>query len=107
MRREHLDELRRSEEKNFKSLVELGTKGFFPLFYDSWLHEAKKESTKKLSSHEKRMAKAIMKKLHKHKSIERKKTLLLSLDSKERIYFVKAFLKLVEGKILDEQPELH
>ncbi|MBT7608815.1 MAG: hypothetical protein HN576_03605 [Bacteriovoracaceae bacterium] len=102
-----MEEIRRSHEKSFKSLIDLGTKGFFPLFYDTWLHDAKSSETKTLSSHEKRKAKVIMQKLHKHKSIERKKTLLLSLTSQERNYFIKAFLKLVEGKILDEKPELH
>lgn len=104
---EKLEETRRSNEKSIQRLVELGTKGFFPLFYESWVHEAKVEGEVKLSSHEKRKAKVIMQKLLKHKSLERKKTLLLSLDSRERNYFVKAFLKMVEGKILDAKPELH
>jgi hypothetical protein len=101
-----LEETRRSNEKSLKSLIDLGTKGFFPMFYDTWLHDAKNGETKTLTSHEKRKAKIIMEKLQKHKSIERKKTLLLSLTLKERNYFVKAFLKLVEGKILDEKPVL-
>jgi len=102
-----LEETRRSHEKSFQRLIELGTKGFYPLFYDAWVHDAKADERKTLSSHEKRKAKLIMQKLQKHKSLERKRTLLLSLDDKERNYFVKAFLKMVEGKILDEKPELH
>ena len=102
-----MEEARRGQEKSIQQLIDLGTKGFFPLFYDTWVHDAKGNDDKGLTSHEKRRAKLIMQKLQKHKSIERKKTLLLSLDSKERNYFIKAFLKMVEGKILDEQPELH
>ncbi len=102
-----MEESRRNHNKDFQSLVDLGTKGFFPLFYSTWIQDAKESSSQKLTSHEKRKAKIIMEKLQKHRSIERKKTLLLALDSEERNYFIKVFLKMVEGKILDEKPEFH
>jgi hypothetical protein len=38
--------------------------------------------------------------------LDRKKTLLSSLNKEERDLFIKSFLKLVEGKILDKKPEL-
>ena len=51
-------------------------------------------------------AKKILKQLQKHKSLDRKKTLLSSLATEDRNLFIKTFLKAVEGKILDEKPEL-
>lgn len=98
---------RRKNEKSMKSLVELGTKGFFPLFYDDWIEEHTHYKSEKLSGQEKQKARQIMQKLVKHKSIDRKRTLLLALDENERMTFIKAFMKMVEGQILDEKPELH
>lgn len=98
---------RRKNEQSLKSLVQLGTKGFFPLFYDDWIEEHTENRSAKLTSQEKQKARQIMQKLVKHKSIDRKRTLLLALDEYERKTFIKAFMKMVEGQILDEKPELH
>ncbi len=98
---------RRKNEQSLKTLVQLGTKGFFPLFYDNWIEEHFDKQSSKLTSVEKQKAKQIMQKLVKHKSIDRKRTLLMALDENERSTFIKAFMKMVEGQILDEKPELH
>ncbi|MEC7181190.1 MAG: hypothetical protein VXW15_00650 [Bdellovibrionota bacterium] len=88
------------------SLVEIGTKGFYPLFYPQWLHEVSSLQSNPFSKQEEEKAKKILKQLQKHKSLDRKKTLLSSLEKEDRILFIKTFLKAVEGKILDEKPEL-
>ncbi len=88
------------------SLVEIGTKGFYPLFYPQWLHEVSNLQSNPFSKQEEEKAKKILKQLQKHKSLDRKKTLLSSLEKEDRILFIKTFLKAVEGKILDEKPEL-
>jgi len=106
-RRTPLELPRRKNEQSLKTLVQLGTKGFFPLFYDNWIEEHADFKTSKLTSQEKTKARQIMQKLVKHKSIDRKRTLLLALEDKERKTFIKAFMKMVEGQILDEEPELH
>ncbi len=59
-----------------------------------------------VSKQEEEKAKKILKLLQKHKSLDRKKTLLSSLEKEDRALFIKTFLKVVEGKILDEKPEL-
>ena len=88
------------------SLVEIGSKGFFPLFYPQWLYEVSNPQTNPFSKQEEEKAKKILKQLQKHKSLDRKKTLLSSLEKEDRNLFIKTFLKAVEGKILDEKPEL-
>ena len=98
---------RRKNEQSLKTLVQLGTKGFFPLFYDNWIEDHFEKQYSNLTSQEKQKAKQIMQKLVKHKSIDRKRTLLMELDENERRTFIKAFMKMVEGQILDEKPELH
>ena len=95
-----------SNDPEIASLVEIGTKGFFPLFYPQWIYEVYSSKNKYLSKNDEDRAKKILKKLQKYKSLDRKKTLLSSLEKDERDLFIKSFLKVVEGKILDKKPEL-
>jgi len=93
-------------DKSLKSLIELGALGHYPLFEPSWVQEAL-ESNKKLTGNEKSKAKTLLKKLCDHRTIDRKKTVLFALKPSDRKVVIKAFIKLVEGKILDKGMELH
>ena len=92
------------KDQGFRSLVEMGTKGFYPLFHQDWLDDAYQDIQNILTKKEQVKAKEIIGRLLKHKSIERKKIVLLSLAQNERTLFVRAFLGIVEGKILDRRP---
>ncbi len=94
------------DDQTLKSLVELGAKGYFPLFELSWIDELR-NVTRKLTGNEKVKAKQLFKRIIQHKSLDRKKTILISMPEIDRKLFVKAFLAMVEGKILDCQSELH
>ncbi len=98
-------EFHHRSNQSIKSLVELGVKGFFPLFEKEWIWEAR-ENSKKLTGNEKVKAKKLFKRVSQHRSLDRKKTVLISLDEKERNLFIRAFLKMVENKILDLKLEL-
>lgn len=87
-------------DKNFKPLIELGTRGHFPLFLDEWLGQVR---TKSLTKSEMLKVKKLITQLSKHKTIERKKTLLFGLTETDREIFIKAFLQVVEGKLLNEK----
>lgn len=93
-------------DRSIKSLVELGTKGFFPLFDTNWLNDFYSGSPKKLTGNEKVKAKKLLKRVSKHRSLERKKTVMLSMNEDERNIVLKAFFKMVENKILDTKPEI-
>jgi len=93
-------------DRSIKSLVELGTKGFFPLFDNNWLNDFYAEKPKKLTGNEKVKAKKLLKRVSKHRSLERKKTVILSMNAEERHIVLKAFFKMVENKILDTKPEI-
>jgi Leu/Phe-tRNA-protein transferase len=93
-------------DRSIKSLVELGAKGHFPLFDSNWLSEFYNVTPKKLTGHEKVEAKKLLKRVSKHRSLERKKTVILSMKESERHLVLKAFFKMVENKILDEKPQL-
>ena len=87
-------------DKNLKPLIELGKRGHYPLFQNDWLNEVRE---KHLSKTDQNKVKKLINQLSKHKTIERKKTLLFSLDKNEREIFIKAFLQVVEGKLLNEK----
>ena len=93
-------------DQSLKSLIHLGTFGHYPLFEKNWVEEAF-QNNKKLTGNEKSKAKTLLKKLCDHRTIDRKKTVLFSLKDEDRRVVVKAFMKLVETKILDGTPEIH
>lgn len=93
-------------DRSINSLVELGAKGHFPLFDTTWLSEIFDNTPKKLTGNEKVQAKKLLKRVSKHRSLERKKTVILSMNETERHLVLKAFFKMVENKILDAKPEL-
>lgn len=93
-------------DQSLKSLIHLATLGHYPLFEQEWLQEAT-ASRNKLTGNEKSKAKTLLKRLCDHRTIERKKVVLSALSSSERRVVIKAFLKLVESRIIDANPELH
>lgn len=93
-------------DQSLKSLIHLATFGHYPLFEREWLHEAL-EHRNKLTGNEKSKAKTLLKRLCDHRTIERKKVVLSALKPDDRKVVVKAFLKLVETKMLNNSLELH
>lgn len=93
-------------DRSIKSLIELGAKGYFPLFDSSWLSEFYSLPDKKLTGNEKAQAKKLLKRVSKHRSLERKKTVIFSMQEDDRNLVLKAFFKMVENKILDTKPQI-
>ena len=96
-------------EDSMKALVNLGVNGHFPLFLDVWLNDpiVKEKRFSKITGLERAKAKKLFSRVSKHRSLEHKKVVVFSMNEEERSLFIKAFFKLVEGKILDQRPELH
>jgi hypothetical protein len=96
-------------EESMKALIHLGTQGHFPLFQELWLKDPEIKAKKflKITGLERARAKKLFLRVSKHRQLEHKKTVLLSMDDDDRLLFMKAFFKLVEGKILDLKPEIH
>lgn len=103
-----MDILYRPEE-SMKALIKLGTLGHYPLFQECWINDPglKEKRFQKITGLERARAKKLFKTVSGHRQLEHKKTVLLSMTDDDRIIFIKAFFKLVEGKILDQGPELH
>ena len=93
-------------DRAIKSLVDLATRGFYPLFEDNWLEEVWNDRPKKLTGNEKAKAKTLFKRVCEHRSLERQRTVFWSMKNEERKLFKRAFMKMVENRILDSRPEL-
>lgn len=96
-------------EESMKALITLGIHGHYPLFLDEWLQDPtiKEKRFAKITGTERAKAKKLFSRVSKHKSLEHKKVIVLSMSDEERSLFIKAFFKIVEGKILDQKLELH
>lgn len=96
-------------EESMKALIQLGTQGHFPLFHELWMKDPAILDKKfhRITGLERARAKKLFQRVSKHRQLEHKKTVLLSMDDGDRKLFMKAFFKLVEGKILDLKPEIH
>lgn len=93
-------------DRVIKSLLTLATQGFYPLFEENWMEEIWQDKPKSLTGNEKAKAKTLFKRLCEHRTLERQRTVFWSLSEKDRKIFKRAFLKMVENKILDQVPEL-
>lgn len=89
------------------SLVELGSKGLFPIFHPSWLEEASLNRRSKLTVQELELIRKIEGSLSKHQSLERKKTVMMALKRADRQLFITHFLQRVEARILKTKPVVH
>lgn len=110
VRRMHLNlALSYKPEESMKALIQMGTTGYYPLFHEIWMQDPtfKEKRFQKITGVERARAKKLFHQVSQHKRIEHKKTVLLSMSEEDRRIFMKAFFKLVEGKILDQKPEIH
>lgn len=98
------------EAQGLDQLIESGSAGFFPLFYQDWIHESFSDSLefKRMSfSRAAETVHRVYKQIERHSSIERKKTAIQALKNEERKDFVISFMKMVEYRALDKMKELH
>ncbi len=94
-------------DQSLKALIELGKKGMFPLFERTWIDQYFTNPILTKNKKQKTQIDKMFSQLSKHKTIERKKTLLFAMTEQERNLLIREFFQMVEGKILDEGPELH
>lgn len=98
------------EAQGLDQLIEAGSSGYFPLFYQDWIHESFADvvEVKKMSfSRAAETVHRVYKQIERHNSIERKKTAIQALKDEERMDFVLSFMKMVEYRALDKMRELH
>ncbi len=97
------------EAQGLDQLIEAGSTGYLPLFYQEWITEsfADKSEVKKMSfSRAAETVHKVYRLIEKHHSIERKKTAIQAMNDEERKDFVLSFMKMVEYRALDRVKEL-
>lgn len=92
---------------SLKGYIDLAKTGHYPLFFEEWLDGSLKEPKAISYTNANRNVKELFGKMSKHRSVERKKTLLTSLPQTEREEFIQSFFKLVERDILKDLKNLH
>lgn len=84
--------------KEYRNYIKIAKTGHYDLFPSNWLEETLKENNKlPRYSIANKNVKKVFEKLSKHKNLDRKKTLLLSLPEIERKEFIRSFYALVEN----------
>jgi len=96
------------EMNEMDNLIELGSRGHYPLFFQEWIHDSIKAEFAHITLHEAKSKVAYhLTKLSKHKDLRRKKTAIIAMNARERSYFIKCFMKMVEFSIIDNHRDLH
>lgn len=98
------------EAQSLDQLIEAGSTGYLPLFYQEWIMEsfADKNEVRKMSfSRAAETVHKIYRQIERHHTIEKKKTAIQALNHEERKEFVLSFMKMVEYRALDKLKELH
>lgn len=98
------------QAQGLDQLIESGSAGFFPLFYQDWIHDSVSDATEMRKMSFSRAAETVhrvYKQIERHSSLERKKVAIQALENNERKDFVLSFIKMVEYRTLDKTRELH
>ena len=98
------------EAQGLDQLIEAGSSGYLPLFYQEWITEsfADKNEVKRMSfSKAAETVHKIYRQIERHHTIEKKKTAIQALGITERNEFILSFMKMVEYRALDKLKELH
>jgi hypothetical protein len=98
------------EAQGLDHLIEAGSFGHFPLFYQDWIKESMSDVTEVRRMSFSRAAETVhrvYKQIERHNSIERKKVAIQALKDDERNDFILSFIKMVEYRTLDKVRELH
>lgn len=89
-----------------KSYIDAAKSGHNPLFFEDWLkeHTWDRQITYRNAN---RNIREVFKKLSRHRTTDRKKIALTSLDKHERDQFINSFYRVVEHNILKDLKTLH
>jgi hypothetical protein len=98
------------EAQGLDQLIEAGSSGYLPLFYQDWIQESlsDKNEVKRMSfARAAETVHRVYRQIERHHSIEKKKTAIQALRIDERKDFIISFMKMVEYRTLDKMKELH
>lgn len=80
-----------ASDKSFKSLIDLGMMGHYPLFSQTWIEDYFAHSEAEIKKSDQLKAKKIFKKISQMSTVEKKRIFLSTLNSSERRSFIRVF----------------
>ena len=89
---------------SIKKLIEFGANGYFPLFDNNIYTQTL--SFRKMTKTDRLKAKGLLKKMSHHDSLEKQKVLFSTFQDKEKEIVAFALMEMIEGKILDGNPQI-
>jgi hypothetical protein len=98
------------EAQGLDQLIEAGSSGYFPMFYQDWILESFADAAivRKMSfSRAAETVHRVYRQIERHNTIEKKKTAIQALKADDRNDFILSFMKMVEYRALDRMRELH
>jgi hypothetical protein len=90
--------------ESIKKLIEFGANGYFPLFDEAIYDETCLR--RKMTKSDRLKAKSLLKKISGHNNLEKQKVVFSSFNIDEKTIVAKVLLEMVEGKILDANPQI-
>ncbi len=102
-----MDPMFKRQHPVLDSLAELGARGHYPLFESmpEWGQEAL-AGQRPLNKKERLKARELFKRIEGQRTLERQRAVIHDLIEDDRTLLIRAFVKLVEGKIIDARPQL-
>lgn len=89
---------------SIKRLIDFGANGYFPLFEDIAMGSNFEEV--RMTKAQRLKAKSLLKKISSHNNLEKQRVLFSTFDEIDQYIVARALVEMVEGKILDANPQL-
>ncbi len=90
------------KKENYKNYLQLAQTGHYPLFFDEWVHASMNQGSLISLKRANHNVRSVFNLLDRHKTVEKKKTALMTLDKITREEFIRSFFKIVEHEVLKE-----
>eukprot|EP00923_Selenidium_pygospionis_P056712 GHVN01098984.1.p1 GENE.GHVN01098984.1~~GHVN01098984.1.p1 ORF type:complete len:102 (+),score=8.23 GHVN01098984.1:102-407(+) len=87
---------------NFSNYVQMAQTGHYPLFFNDWLSSSLKERQPMSMRNASENVEKVFTTLERHRTLEKKKTALISMEQTEREEFIRSFFKVVEHEALKD-----
>lgn len=92
---------------NFQNYIRMAQTGHVPLFHQDWVSESLAEKHYIPIAKANRNVRTVFNQLSKHRTLDKKKVALTSMDKLSREEFIRSFFKIVEHNVLKDTKGLH
>lgn len=97
---------RTTSKDEYQNYLEMGKYGHFPLFFEEWMSKSLEKPHSVPPRKANHNVRQVFNLLSRHKTLDKKKTALISMDRLSREEFIRSFFKIIEDDILRENNNL-